>query len=480
MADSKRIPQTATNEKREGFSGKIGFILAAAGSAVGLGNIWRFPYLAAEYGGGTFLLTYIVLAATFGLTLLLIEISLGRRTGLSPIGAFTSFGKKYGFIGVLECIIPAIILPYYCVIGGWVIKYSTAYATSSSTTMADSSFFSTFISQTAAPYIFTLIFLGVTALVCYFGVEGGIERLNKYLMPALMVLCVVLAFYVLSTPGAVDGFIYYLKPELQNFSIKTVIAALGQMFYSLSLAMGIMITYGSYAKKGDNLITSAGSIAFFDTFVAFFAGMMVVPAVYAFAVANGTDIATAMSAGPGLMFQTLPLVFNTMPLANIFGFAFFILVLFAALTSSISLLETLIASVCDQLGWERHRTTIVVTVIIAIVAAFPSLGFGVLSNVVFLGSMDILTFMDFISNSVLMPLAALLVCLFVGYIAKPKFIIDEIEGRTAPRNPGDEPAPIRTLRFKAGLTIMIRYIAPVILLVILISSVGSSLGFFSI
>ena len=289
-------------KNRSSFSGRIGFVLAAAGSAVGLGNIWRFPYLAAKYGGGIFLLIYVILAVTFGFSLMIAEIALGRKTGLSAVGAYRALNKKYSFIGNLTSLVPMIILPYYCVIGGWVIKYFAAFLSGQGTAAAGDTYFSSFTAQTAQPIVWFLIYVAATAVVVLLGVEKGVEKVSKILMPILVVLSIVVCVYTICMPGAMEGVKYYLLPDFSKFSSTTVLAALGQLFYSMSLAMGIMITYGSYMKKDADLEKSVGQIELFDTGIAFMAGLMIVPAVFVF---SGGDQAQ-LSAGPSLMFITLP------------------------------------------------------------------------------------------------------------------------------------------------------------------------------
>ena len=448
------------SETRSSFTGKIGFVLAAAGSAVGLGNIWRFPYLAAKYGGGIFLLVYLILAVTFGFTLMAAEIAIGRKTGLSAIGAFRVLNKKYTFIGYLASIVPMIILPYYCVIGGWVAKYLTVFLSGQMGPSAQDGFFGDFIAKTGEPVGWFLLFLGLTALIVLLGVEKGIEKVSKVMMPVLVLLSLFVAVYVLFMPGAMQGMLYYIKPDFSHFSGTTVLAAMGQLFYSMSLAMGIMITYGSYMKKDVNLGSSVRQIEFFDTGIAFVAGMMIVPAVFAF---SGGD-PSALSAGPGLMFQTLPKVFNSMAGGSIVGAVFFLLVLFAALTSSISLMETVVSILQDKLKWKRWFTCVMVILLCLVLGLPSSLGNGAWSGVKILG-MSFLDFFDFISNSVLMPIVAFLTCLFVGYVIKPKTLLDEAQL-----------TPFSTKLF----TVVIRYVAPVCILLILLSSVLSVLGIMKI
>ena len=448
---------------RSNFTSKIGFILAAAGSAVGLGNIWRFPYLVAQYGGGTFLLCYIILAVTFGFALMTAEIALGRKTRLSAIGAFSALNRKYRFIGVLAALVPILILPYYSVIGGWVIKYFTVFISGQATQAAEDTYFSEFIGQTGQPIFWFALFMVFTAIVVLFGVEKGIEKVSRFMMPLLVVLTIGISLYVLTIDGAWEGVKYYITPHMSDFSLKTLLAAMGQLFYSMSLAMGIMIAYGSYMKRSTNLEHSVRQIEIFDTGIAFFAGLMIVPAVFAFSGGN-TD---ALNAGPGLMFITLPKVFASMPFGSVLGTAFFILVFFAAVTSSISLMETIVSILMDYFHWERKKTAIIVLVYCLLMGIPSSLGFGIWDFIQPLG-MSILDAWDFISNSILMPIVALLTCFFVGFVIKPKTIIDEANAEGA--------------KFKSVtlFTVVIKWVAPVILIAILISSVLNAAGIYTL
>ncbi len=450
-------------EKRGNFSNKIGFVLAAAGSAVGLGNIWRFPYLAAKYGGGTFLLVYLILAVTFGFSLMIAEIAIGRKTGLSAIGAFKALDKRFGAVGYLAAIIPIIIFPYYSVIGGWVIKYLVTFCSGGGMAAANDYYFGTFAAGTAEPLIYFFIFIAFTALVVWFGVEKGIEKVSKVMMPILVVLTIFIAIYGLTIDGAKDGLIYYIKPRLSDFTFKTVIAAMGQLFYSMSLAMGIMITYGSYMKKENNLESSVRQIEIFDTAIAFLAGLTIIPAVFAF---SGGDKA-ALGKGPSLMFVTLPKVFDSMPFGSVIGTVFFILVLFAALTSAISLMETIVSIFSDKLGWSRHKATLIVFICAVAIGVLPCLGFGVL-DFIHIGAMTILDIMDFVSNSILMPICALFTCILIGFVVKPKAVIDE-----ATRN--GEKFKSRNL-----FVVVIKWVSPICLVLILISSILDALGIFTI
>ena len=445
-------------EKRSSFTGKIGFVLAAAGSAVGLGNIWRFPYLAAKYGGGIFLLVYVVLAVTFGFALMCAEIAIGRKTGQSAIGAYKQLDKRFSFIGWLGALVPVIILPYYSVIGGWVSKYLWVFATGGAAETAADGYFDTFITQPVEPIGWFLLFLGLTALVVLFGVEKGVEKVSKVMMPILVVLTIFVAIYSMTLPGAMEGVKYYFTPNVKDLSVNTFLAAMGQLFYSMSLAMGIMITYGSYMKKDVSIEKSVRQIELFDTGIAFMAGLMIIPAVFAF---SGGDKA-ALGKGPGLMFVTLPKVFEAMKGGTIVGIVFFVLVLFASLTSSISLMETVVSIVRDKLGWGRKVTCLVVFVGCIILGVPSALGYGAWADITVFG-MAFLDFFDFTSNSIIMPIVALLTCIFVGYVLKPKALIEEMEigGKFSA---------------KKLFTVVIKYIAPIFIVLILVSSVLDVLG----
>lgn len=455
-------------EKRSSFSSRLGFVLAAAGSAVGLGNLWRFPYLAAKYGGGIFLLIYIILAATFGFALMITEIAIGRKTRLSCIGAYRALDKRFGFLGPLASLVPIVITPYYCVIGGWVMKYLFEFVTGNGLALADDSYFGSFISVsgsglTANPMLWFVLFVVLTAVVVLLGVDKGIEAVSKIMMPILVILSIIVAVYSLTLPGAMDGLKFYLLPDFSKFSLSTVLGAMGQLFYSMSLAMGIMITYGSYMKDEGNLEASVAQIEIFDTGIALIAGLMVIPAVVAF---NGGDAST-ISAGPGLMFGALPKVFESMGMGTFIGTVFFLLVLFAALTSSISLMETVVSIIQDKLHTERRVTTVIVTIGIIALGTLSCLGYGPLGSVTILG-LQFLDFFDFISNSVLMPIVALLTCVLIGHIVGTDAIANEVEknGHHFGR--------------KKLHHVMIRWVAPIIVIVILAGELAKYFGIISI
>ena len=411
------------NKKRSSFSGKIGFVLSAAGASVGLGNIWRFPYLAAKYGGGIFLLIYIILALTFGYTMIIAETSLGRMTKKSPVGAYHSFGRSKWLSvgGWLNAIIPILIVPYYSVIGGWVLKYLIGYLSGKGSTLAQDGYFNTFISDGASTELCFLVFALLTLGIIFAGVRNGIERVSKIMMPILVVLSVIITIYSVTRPGALAGVKYFLVPNPENFSWMTVVAAMGQMFYSLSIAMGILVTFGSYMKKDVSIEDSTKNVEIFDTAIAIMAGLMIIPAVFAF---SGGDPDT-LQAGPSLMFITIPKVFDSMGLGTGVGILFFVLVLFAAMTSSIALTESAVSTFEDELGWRRKKATVIVGIIMIALGTLSSLGYGPLANVTLIG-MQFLDFFDFLTNSVMMPLAALATCLLVSRVVGTQKIEDEV------------------------------------------------------
>ena len=450
------------DKKRGSFSGGLGFVFAAAGSAVGLGNLWRFPYLAAQYGGGIFLLVYLILAVTFGFALLTAEIAIGRKTKLSPVLAYKKLNKKFSFLGYIATLVPIIIIPYYCVIGGWVTKYVTVYAQGLVAPVAKDGYFSDFIGHPVAPLVFFLIFMLISIVVIMLGVKKGIEKLSKFLMPLLIVLTIGIAIYALTLPNAMEGVKYYLIPDFSKFSILTVAGAMSQLFYSMSIAMGIMVTYGSYTRDDVNLTKSVNRIEFFDTLVALLAGLTIIPAVYIFSGEEGLS-----SQGAGLMFMTLPKVFQQMPGGNIIALLFFVLVFFAAITSSISVMEAIVSSLMDKFHLKRIPSCLIVIGICLLLGIPSSLGNGLWANIKILG-MDFLTFFDYISNSILMPIVAFCTCILVGWVIKPKALTDEVtkNGEKFGR--------------KKLFNVMIKYVAPICLLFIFVTGILSQLGIITI
>ncbi|MCH5304645.1 MAG: sodium-dependent transporter [Ruminococcus sp.] len=456
--------------KRNSFSSSIGFVLAAAGSAVGLGNIWRFPYLAAKDGGGLFLVIYLVLALTFGFTLLVSEVSIGRKTHQSCLTAYGKLNKNWGWLGSIASAIPFLIMPYYCVIGGWVLKYFVAFITGQGLEASADGYFTTFISSPFEPIVYNLIFLAATCVVVYRGVNKGIEALSKVLMPVLLLFVVGISIYSLTLKGSaetggrtgIDGFLVYVVPNLEGITahdfLVVTMDAMGQLFYSISVAMGIMVTYGSYFKDKSNLMKSVNRIEIFDTIVAFLAGVMIIPAVYVFLGEEG------MSQGPGLMFVAIPKIFAEMGIVGrVIGCVFFLMVLFAALTSSMSILEAVVSGMIDKSGITRKKATAIEGVVALVLGVVICMGYNLfyfefsLPNGVTAQLLDIA---DYLSNNILMPVLAICTCILIGWIVKPKTIIDE-----ATKN--GEKFGRKTLYI-----VMVKVIAPIMLFVLLLGSLG--------
>lgn len=450
---------------RSKFSGKLGFVLSAAGASVGLGNIWRFPYLAAKYGGGIFLLCYVLLALTFGYTMIMAETAIGRMTQKSPVGAYKHFGNKAGlkFGGWMNAIIPILIVPYYSVIGGWVVKYLFTYIVSGTAAPAEDGFFTGFISNGLQAEGGFLVFAAITLLIIFMGVQNGIERVSKIMMPVLVVLAVVIAVYSITREGAVEGVKFFIIPNAKNFSWMTIVSALGQMFYSLSIAMGILVTFGSYMKKEVSVEETTYQVIFFDSLIAILAGLMIIPSVFAF---SGAEAGKTLKAGPSLMFITMPKIFNSMGIGRVIAILFFVLVLFAAITSSIALTESAVSTFEDELGWSRRTGTFLMAAIMVGLGSLSALGYGPLSGVTIIG-MQFLDFFDFLTNSVMMPIAALCTCLLVTFVIKKGQIAAEIE------------AGGKKFRGKWLFDFMIKFICPLFVMIILVSSILNVFGVIS-
>lgn len=459
-------------KKRNSFSGSIGFVLAAAGSAVGLGNIWRFPYLAAKDGGGLFLLLYLILALTFGFTLLTTEIAIGRKTKQSPLTAYGKIHPKWKPLGIIACLVPVIIMPYYCVIGGWVVKYLLAYLTGQGAKTAEDGYFTNFITADLEPMILLCIFLFAVAFIVFRGVNKGIEASSKIIMPLLLLLVIGIAIFSLTIEhtdeaGTVrtgmEGFRIYVIPNLEGMTIKgfftTLLDAMSQLFFSLSVAMGIMISYGSYVQDDADLVKSINQIEIFDTLVAFLAGVMIIPAVFTFMGREGMQ-----ASGPSLMFISLPKVFSAMgKVGTVVGLLFFAMVLFAALTSAVSIMEAVVSSFMDEFHVSRIKAAVIETIIALAGGIFVCLGYNKLYFEFTLPNgavAQILDIMDYISNNALMPVVAIGTCILIGWIVGPKVIIDEVEKSGS------------SLGRKRLYVVMIRFIAPVLLIILLLKSIG--------
>ena len=457
--------------KKSNFSGSIGFVLAAAGSAVGVGNIWRFPYLCAKDGGGLFLLIYLVLVLTFGFVLLTTDVAIGRRTKQNALNAYATLHKKWRFLGYLTFLVPTLIMTYYSVIGGWILKYLSVYMISNGTDAAKDGYFISFITSKASPIVFMLIFLSITAWIVFCGVEKGIEKFSKIIMPGLILMIIIIAVFSLTlshkdSDGTVrtglQGLMVYLRPDFTGLTAKRfleiLLDAMSQLFFSLSVSMGIMITYGSYVKNEVNLNKATNQIEIFDTGVAFLAGMMIIPAVFVFLGKDG------MASGPSLIFISLPKVFDAM---GVFGrpvaIAFFIMLAFAALTSCVSVMETLVANCMEIFHQSRKKMCAVIGVYSLVTALLICLGYNVFYFELQLpnGSVgQLLDVMDYISNSFLMPFISLLTSILIGWVIGPQWIVDEV-------TKNHEKFP------RAGLyRFMIQYVVPVVMLILFLMSTG--------
>ena len=458
-------------KKHNGFSGSLGFVLAAAGSAVGVGNIWRFPYLCAKDGGGLFLLVYLVLVLTFGFVLLTTDVAIGRRTKQNALNAFATLNKKWKFLGYLTFLVPTLIMTYYSVIGGWIVKYFAVYLVSDGTQAAEDGFFTSFITAPVAPIVFMLLFLALTAWVVYRGVEKGIEKYSRYIMPGLLLLIIGIAVFSLTlshtdgngmTRTGLEGLAIYLKPDLTGMTVKrflgVMLDAMSQLFFSLSVSMGIMITYGSYVKDEVDLNRANNQIEIFDTAAAFLAGMAIIPAVYVFLGREG------MSSGPSLTFISLPKVFAAMgSVGRLVGVLFFLALGFAALTSCVSVMETLVANCMEIFHKSRKEMCAIVGIYSLVTAVLICLGYNALYFELPLPNdtvAQLLDVMDYISNSFLMPFISLLTSILIGWVVGPKWVIDEVQKNGEPFG-------------RAKLYgVMMRYVVPVVMLILFLTSTG--------
>ncbi|MDO4408057.1 MAG: sodium-dependent transporter [Eubacteriales bacterium] len=465
-------------KKEGGFSGQIGFVMAAAGSAVGVGNLWRFPYLAAQDGGGLFILIYLILALTFGFTLLTSDIAVGRRTGKNSINAYAEMSPKWKFLGIVTFLVPVLIMTYYAVIGGWIGRYIVVYLAGQGSDASIDTFFNSFITNPVQSSMFAVIFMFITAWVVFNGVEKGIEKYSRILMPVLLLMIVAIAVFSLTlkftdpsgvTRTGLQGLYVYLAPDFEGITIarlmQILLDAMSQIFFSLSVSMGIMITYGSYIKKDVDINSSVHQIEFFDSGVALLAGMMIIPSIFVFEGIEG------MGAGPSLMFVSLPKVFHSMGfIGNIVGLLFFLMAGFAALTSCVSVLETIVANCMEIFHTRRKKTTLVLTVVYTIASVIIALGYSSFYVEIPLpnGSIaQILDLMDYISNSFMMPFISLLSSILIGWVIGPDWIVEEVEY-------GGKKFGLKKL-----YAVMIRYIVPVMMFVLFLQSAGI-LGWFGL
>ncbi len=399
-------------QERDQWGSKVGFIFAAAGSAVGLGNLWKFPYTAGQNGGGVFVFIYLALVLIIGFTLMMAELILGRTTQLGPVGAYRKLKEKWSWVGYIGVLASFLIVTFYSVIGGWILKYIvTAFQGGFNVTDVAilETTFTNFIGAPVEPLIYHGAFMLITLGIVMGGISGGIEKASKVLMPGLLIMMVVIMIRSMTLPGAMAGVEYLLKPDFTMLNMKVVLAALGQVFFSLSLGMGVIITYGSYLSKNENLVESSFYIPLLDTILALLSGLTILPAVFAL----GFDPA----GGPGLLFITLPGVFAGMPFGSFFAILFFILVLFAAVTSSISLLEASVSLFVDEFKWNRKKATITLGVIAFLIGVPSSLANGpVMSDMTFINGMNFFDSMSFFAENLLLPLSGLLLAIFIGWI----------------------------------------------------------------
>lgn len=436
---------------------KAGFVLAAAGSAVGLGNLWKFPYMAGENGGAAFVFVYLLLLVLIGMTVMLAELTVGRHTQLDALGAYKKLSAKWAWVGGMGVLCAFLIMAFYTVVGGWAIKYFVASCTNAVAVID----FGAFITAPMEPLVYTLVFCVLTWIIVYYGIGGGIEKASKIMMPLLFIFIVIIAIRSCTLPGAGAGLNYYLNPDLSKIDGGVILAAMGQVFFSLSLGMGCMITYGSYLGEDSSLTQSSWMIPGLDTAIAFLAGLAIFPAVFAFGMEPGS--------GPGLMFATLPQVFDKMPAGEIFATIFFLLVIFAALTSAISLLEVVTAYLVDEKSVKRGGASILGIIGIFILAIPCSLSMGSLANVhiipeiasMNIPAMGFFDAFDFITSKLMLPLGGLMLCIFVGWVWGTDRAINEIT------DGGLTSFPL------AGIwSILVKYIAPVAIFLVFLSGFG--------
>lgn len=425
------------------WGSRMGFILATAGAAIGLGNLWKFPYLMGRNGGFPFLVAYLVFICILGVPVMVTEMSLGRKCGNNPVQAYAGVHPHARIVGIFGVLAAFVILSYYAVIGGWIMKYFVSYATAFNAPQN----FEAFIGKPVEPLIWFLLFMLVTGLICYFGVSG-IEKAGKVMMPALFVILLIVIIRGVTLPGAGEGLAFMFVPKMKEFSVGSVSAALGQVFYSLSLCMGITITYGSYLNKGDNIPKSCVNIAALDTMMAILAGIAIFPAVFA----SGLEPAS----GPSLIFVTLPRVFAELTGGFVFAALFFLLVFFAAVTSAVALLEVVVSFVMGTFHWSRRKAVFILTALIFLLGIPSSLSFGPLANVR-IANYNLFDFVCMLTDNIFLPLGGIFMCYYIGWKWKPSFLVEEIEQEG--------------YRFRLAKVwiFLIRFITPVMVAVVTIS-----------
>ncbi|MDY0196403.1 MAG: sodium-dependent transporter [Tenuifilaceae bacterium] len=412
---------------RDNFGSKFGIIAAAAGSAVGLGNIWKFPYVAGQNGGGAFLLIYLFFVLVIGVPVMMSEFAIGRKGQKNAFGSFSLIapGTRWNFIGLMGVVAAFFILAFYSSVAGWTLEYivnsvTHKFAGQSPNDLEKS--FQSFIANPIRPVVWQLVFMVLTALIVLAGIKKGIEKYTKLLMPLLFLLILVLCIRSLTLDGGKEGLTFLFKPDFNKVTAKTILYALGQAFFSLSLGMGALITYASYFSKKENLASTAIQVALFDSLIAIMAGVMIFPAVFAFGIEPGC--------GPSLVFITLPSIFQQMPGGDFFGTLFFILLAIAALTSTISLLEVVVACFSEELKISRRKATLIATIAISVLGVFATLSFGPLDNITLFGK-SIFDILDYTASNVLLPLGGLLIILFVGWFTGHKLTKSELSNEGA-------------------------------------------------
>ena len=447
-----------SNNQRGFWGSRLGFILAASGSAIGLGNVWKFPYIVGENGGGAFVLIYLVCIFIIGTPIMLAEFTLGRKTHLNPVGAFNSLkpDSVYTGIGYMGVLAGFLILSFYGVVGGWTFAYVVKSMTGSVLSFASPKeagvFFGNFISSTGEALFYHALFMGVCISIVLRGIHGGIERACDILMPTLVLFLLLLMVRSLTLDGAMEGVTFYLNPDFSKINANTVLIALGQAFFSLSLGMGCMITYGSYLSEKENLTSSTVYVVIFDTLIALLVGMVIFPAVFAM----GLEPAE----GPSLVFSVLPVVFTGMPMGHLVSIIFFTLLAIAAITSGISLLEVVVAYFIDQRGWPRKKAVIIVGLVIFAFGVPSGLSFGVMAEWKLMG-MTFFDHVDNIASNYLLPLGGMLTALFVGWVWGTKNAHLEIE-----KNENQFGFP-----WAQGWEFLIRYITPVAVGIVFLAKV---------
>ncbi|MBP5412434.1 MAG: sodium-dependent transporter [Bacteroidales bacterium] len=444
--------------ERDSFGSKFGILVALAGSAVGLGNLWRFPYLVGNNGGAVFIILYLLFLTIICLPLMITEFVVGRRSQSNVFGAFKVLsqgksGKAWGKIGFISVISALVILSFYSVVGGWTVDYITQAVCFNFKEGLDYEQTFRYSSENAfRPLIFTLIFLLFTAVVVIMGVNKGIEKYTKVMMPLLFVMVIMLAIRSLTLKGAGEGVKFLFRPDWSKFTIDTVLSALGQSFFSLSIGCGTIITYASYVKRNENIVRLSTETALMDTLFALLAGTAIMPAVFAFGLTPAE--------GPGLVFVIIPQIFSQLPMGGIFAILFFVVLFFAALSSSISLLEVMVAYLIEEIHWSRKAAVAISSLSVTVLAVLCSLSLGMLKHVTLLGN-NIFDFMDKLSANILLPVGGLLFVLFAGWKMTDKEYFDEIT------NEGSlhfSPVFLKILRF------IVRFVAPLVIVLIMLVS----------